>query len=424
MDKQIALRKEFMGDRKRYQLLSLCLIILFTIPAWQGAYARQSTKDPIPKAITRFSFIQLYGGVIIIKAAIDNIPDSLNFILDTGSGGISLDSTSAESIGIKTMASNRTIRGIAGIRTVRFAYNHQLKLPGLTVDSLDFHINDYEMLSGVYGVQIDGIIGYSFFRQYIVGIDFDQQLISVFPMGTFTYPKTGFTLRPAIAALPMQYAEVTDNTSLASRYYIDTGAGLCLLVSTRFAGDSSLFKPGKKMYTSVAEGIGGKKDMNLTVVKKFKLGKYKFKKMPVYVFEDEFNVTNYPFLSGLIGNDLLRRFNLTINYSRSEFHLIPNKSYKEPFDYAYTGFNMFQDGGDVIIIDVMPDSPAEKAGLKDTDIILSIGNKFGGNLQDYKNILQQPGNRINMVISRGGKLEEIKIHITSIKKIRQKKAKR
>ncbi|MCU0387290.1 MAG: aspartyl protease family protein [Chitinophagaceae bacterium] len=378
----------------------------------------KKTKGPVP--ITEFGFSQLYGGIIIVHATIDNLKDSLNFILDTGSGGISLDSSTVEEFNIPAVPSSRTIRGIAGVRKVDFAYNHTLNLPGLSVDSLDFHINNYEMLTGVYGMKIDGIIGYSFLKRYIIAIDFDRHTISVFPQGPFKYPQGGHILRPAITALPMQYAEITENETFRSRYFLDTGAGLCLLLSQQFTGDSAVFSKQKRFYTSVAEGIGGKKTMLVTTLKKFKLGPYKFRKMPVYVFDDEYNVTTYPFLAGLIGNDLLRRFNMTINYAKSEFHLVPNNSFREAFDYAYTGFNMFQEGMEVIIMDVMQGSPAEKAGLKDGDVIISIGNKFAGDLQTYKNILQQPGNKVKMVISRNGALQEIKLNIVSIKEKNKK----
>lgn len=404
-----------MIKRVKYITLITCLSGLFSMLTLHSfASSTKDKKPPVPLA--RFSFHQLYGGVIVIKAAIDNLPDSLNFILDTGSGGISLDSSTAYELKIPTVPSGRTIRGIAGVKEVNFAYNHILQLPGLKVDSLDFHINDYEMLSGVYGLKIDGIIGYSFFRRFIVNINFDEDVILVYPKGNFDYPKVGHMLRPAIASLPMQFAEVTDYSSLSARYYIDTGAGLCLLLSQQYVSDSLLFAPGKLMYSTVAEGIGGKKEMSITVVKKFKMAGYSFKNMPTYVFDDDFNVTSYPFLAGLIGNDLLRRFNIIINYGQSEFHLTPNKSYREPFDYAYYGFNMFQDGTEVLIIDVMPESPASKAGLKDNDVILSIGNKFAGSLQDYKNVLQNPGSKVKMVVMRGNTFEEIHLKIGDFRK--------
>src|SRR5688500_3524566 len=96
---------------------------------------------PAPaKHITSFPFRLLSGGIMILKAKVAEFPDSLNFIFDTGSGGISLDSMTTVSLGIKGTLSDKTIRGIAGIRQVKFAYNLKLHLPGLTVDSLDFHI--------------------------------------------------------------------------------------------------------------------------------------------------------------------------------------------------------------------------------------------------------------------------------------------
>ncbi len=83
------------------------------------SFAQEEFVTP-SKLITRFPFVQLTGGVILLQARFDSHPDTLNFILDTGSGGISLDSTTAEYLGIKPVPSERTIRGIAGIRTVSF----------------------------------------------------------------------------------------------------------------------------------------------------------------------------------------------------------------------------------------------------------------------------------------------------------------
>ncbi|RYG00639.1 MAG: signal protein PDZ, partial [Chitinophagaceae bacterium] len=109
-------------------LLALILTIRNTVSA------QEEFVPPPAKLLTSFSFHMLTGGVITIQVQIDGHPDTLNFVLDTGSGGISLDSTTVEELKIKTELSDRTIRGIAGIRRVRFAYNRTLILPGLEVD--------------------------------------------------------------------------------------------------------------------------------------------------------------------------------------------------------------------------------------------------------------------------------------------------
>lgn len=148
----------------------VCLILCF-----QKLSAQEEFVPPDSKLIAKIPFFQLSGGIIILKAQLDGFTDSLNFVLDTGSGGISLDSTTVERLKIPISLSDRTIRGIAGVKKVSFAYNHSLQMPGIEVKNLDFHINNYELLTSVYGVRIDGIIGYSFLRRYIVHLDFDKK---------------------------------------------------------------------------------------------------------------------------------------------------------------------------------------------------------------------------------------------------------
>ena len=121
--------------------------------------------QPPAKFITTIPFTQLTGGIIILHATFDDYKDSLNFVLDTGSGGISLDSTTCEYYKLKIVPSDKIVRGIAGMKYVSFANDHAIHLRDLTVNNLDFHINNYEILTSAYGMHIDGIIGYSFFRR-------------------------------------------------------------------------------------------------------------------------------------------------------------------------------------------------------------------------------------------------------------------
>lgn len=137
-------------------------IWILSLLCLQKLSAQEEFVPPDSKLITKIPFFQLSGGIIILKAQLDGYADSLNFVLDTGSGGISLDSSTVEKLKIPIALSDRTIRGIAGIKKVSFAYNHSLQMPGIEVKNLDFHINNYELLTSVYGVRIDGIIGYSF----------------------------------------------------------------------------------------------------------------------------------------------------------------------------------------------------------------------------------------------------------------------
>ncbi len=354
----------------------------------------------------------------MLRAKLDNYPDSLNFILDTGSGGISLDSTTVQELKIPTVASDRTIRGIAGLKTVRFANNHTLYFPGLQVDSLNFHINDYDILTSVYGERIDGIIGYSFLSRYIVKVDYDTTRLFIYTKGYMKYPKGGHLIKPTLATIPVVTNRLKEERDVTSRFFFDTGAGLCLLFTEDFVNDSSLFSKKKRVLNTQAEGLGGKTTMKLTTLKEFRIGPYRFRKIPTFIFEDEFNVTSYPYLGGLIGNDLLRRFNVILNYERRDIYLMPNKHFREPFDYAYTGLGFYYIDGQVTVTDIMKGSPAEAAGFMEGDIIIAIENNMSRNIQVYRNMLQQPGVRLKFLVVRkkDGDLEELFMRVGNILK--------
>ncbi|BDQ12457.1 aspartyl protease family protein [Sediminibacterium sp. TEGAF015] len=378
--------------------------------------AQEEFVPPDARFITKVPFFQLSGGIIIIKAQFDQFTDSLNFVLDTGSGGISLDSTTAEKLKIQTQQSEKTIRGIAGVKKVSFAYNHTLSMPGIEVKQLDFHINNYDLLTSVYGVKIDGIIGYSFLRRYIVHLDFDKRIMEVYAPGRYKYPRGGQLLRPNFSTLPLMQASIQDNKTFLNRFIFDTGAGLCFLLSRDYVEDSSVFKSKRKFFLTQAEGLGGKKQMEIAVMKSIKIGNYKFKKVPVHIFEDDYNVTNYPTLGGLIGNDLLRRFNIILNYPDQSIHLKPNNHFNDPFDYSYTGLGIYLIDGQIKVVDIIEGSPGQKAGFKIDDIIFSIENNASNNIQAYKNLFQNSIGKIKVIVLRNSVPVLLNIQVKDIRK--------
>ncbi len=216
----------FMGERKIFAQI--------TAPEVQAKY------------ITKFPFKMFSGGVMVITAKFENVADSLHFILDTGSGGASLDSTTCAELGIITKPTDTIINGIGGKRKVDFVFNKSLYFPGLHIPDMNFHINNYEVLSSVYGERIDGIIGYSFFKRFIVKVNFDSLRLEVFTPGKINYGKRGTTFYPLFTNLPIMPIIIKDARQLLHRFYFDTGAGLAFLLNEKFARDSNLLSKKRK----------------------------------------------------------------------------------------------------------------------------------------------------------------------------------
>lgn len=394
--------------KKKSGLFALFLFFSSVSPA------QEEFIEPASKLLTRISFTQLTGGVVILQAQLDNFPDTLNFILDTGSSGISLDSATVAYFKLHPEPSDRTIRGIAGIKKVGFLYNRSLHFPNLVVDSLNFHVNDYSVLTSVYGEQVDGIIGYSLFSRYILKINYDSLKIDICSKGSIRYPRGGFLFRPILSTLPVQYARIKDESTHNTRFLHDIGAGVCLMLSQDFVDDSALLQKKRKLWPKDGEGIGGKISMNLTIVKELKIGPYRFRNVPTYIFEDAFNVTSYPYLGGLIGNDILRRFNVIFNYPKRDIHMVPNSHYREPFDYSYSGIELYFIAGQIQIGTVAKGSPAELAGIEEGDELIAVNNDFSQNFSKYKTALLSPNAKVKLIIRRSGELIQTEMRVKSI----------
>jgi predicted aspartyl protease len=378
-----------------------------------GIHAQKTSGNA--KLITQIPFTTFTGGVVVVRAQLIGYPDTLNFIMDTGSGGISLDSATCIRLNITPAGTDRLIMGIGGVRQLRYVNNKSLMIGNLRVDSLNFHVSDYDILSSVYGDRIDGIIGYSFFSRYIVKIDYDSSQVYVYTKGNIKYPKGGYMLKPALVNIPVQSASLRDIRQLDARFYFDTGAGLCVLLNADFIRDSSILSTDKKPLATQAQGMGGKANMEITTMKELKLGPYRFRNIPVYIFEDEYNVTSYPYLAGLIGNDVLRRFNLILNYEKKILYLTPNSHFRDPFDYSYTGLGLYWVEGEIRVGDVMKDSPADKAGFKLDDVVIGVNDNMSQNLQLYKSMLQNTGDRIKVLVNRPNSgMVELSLKVKSI----------
>jgi hypothetical protein len=64
--------------------------------------AQEEFVPPPAKFVSAIPFTLLTGGIVILHGTLDNYTDTLNLVLDTGSGGISLDSLTCEYYNLPT----------------------------------------------------------------------------------------------------------------------------------------------------------------------------------------------------------------------------------------------------------------------------------------------------------------------------------
>lgn len=377
-------------------------------------FAFKSFAQKDAHLITRLSFTKNSGGVVFINAQIKGISDTLTFILDTGSSGVSVDSTTCANNHLLLSRGDTSVMGIGGIEKVPVINNRSLMINALEVNNLSFRVYNYIPLSEIYGTKIDGVLGYDFFCNYIIKIDYDLQMVEIFSKGKIKYPKGGFILHTGNNTLPIYHTEIKDNRKIIFPFFMDTGAGLPVLLNDDFIKDSGLMTSNKKVFITRAAGFGGKKEVRETIIKRIKLGPYFFYKVPAFLFNDNNNITQYPFSGGLLGSEFLKKFNLVINYDKNEFYLKPNSYFDEPFDYGYSGVVILLKNDKIIVDNVVDQSPGALAGLIEGDEILGIDHNFSGDLDFFKQQLQDFQHPHILFIKRNGDLFSYTIKPISI----------
>ncbi|AKQ46114.1 hypothetical protein TH63_11500 [Rufibacter radiotolerans] len=409
-----------------------CLFLgLILIPALASGQTmpdkEEGLKFEFPRNKVRIPF-KLVHNLVIIPIQINN-SKPLNFVVDTGvDRTILIELNPYDSIALLDVQS-LFLRGLgrgAGIQAI-LSTGNLIRFSGLEARNqsvLVLEENIFELSSRV-GMDVNGIIGFPLFQNFVVEMDYANKIMTLYKPGKYPERKARkSTMVPLTIEDAKPYVNVKavfpDGQKFPMRLIVDSGMSSCLLLYTPTLPGVKL--PDKRIKAFLGRGLNGEIHGEITRIKALELGEYTLKNPPAS-FPDTVSIRYALSLNnrnGNLGADVLQRFKVVFDYQKSRMLLRPTSKLRDPFVYNLSGlelitpipgFNFYT------VSDVLPDSPAEKAGLRAGDAIISINGEacleksFSEVLDLFQN---KPGRKLTLKVSRQMKEFNTTLHLQDL----------
>lgn len=348
-----------------------------------------------------FAF-KLIKNLIVVPVYV-NGKGPYDFVLDTGVGPMIItDPSIIDSLDFTLMRKIK-VSGL-GLETVEafVSQNVSARISRAKMDHIPTAIlkEDLFNLSGHLGIKIYGLIGFSFFNSFVVDIRYTNNRIFISnPDVRIKYKGSKIPISiENMKAYVYADVEVPDSGIVQAKFLIDTGASHALSMEML---DGNMFpQPFVKIKANLGMSLSGQIKGYLGRIKQFSIGNYDFKDVitgfPDYqVISGKIDLKSR---NGNLGAELLRKFNIQLNYRDGFMYVKPNSFYKTPFEHDMVGMVVYLDQKNYtryIIGEVDENSPAEKSGICPNDEIIGVNFRSMDTytLNDLANLFKSGSNR-------------------------------
>lgn len=345
--------------------------------------------------------------------------DSINgsFIFDSGSDQLYLDSSfvANNNIHINT-TKKKKIRGV-GKNTPLVPVSDNAKM---RIDTLSKTYNNVPIvdLRSMIGVDVDGIFGTDFFKEFVLRINFDSSYLQIIKPIDFTVPKGYDTLKLFLTenkTIIKCEAIVVDSITVEGWAILDLGSSYSLTFTSVISEEYDFNKiiKNKYSYTHKNTGYGGDSRSYFFRAKKLKIGRFTMHNPIMNYSTDKKGALSMWGVLGLLGTKVMKRFDLIFDFPNKKLYIKPNSLFDEHFFSNSTGFTGRMNKLDSVFIinNIFYNSPAKDAGLKIGDTITHIN---GLNISSYsrleiKNLFKQTSVELKLTIKRNRNSIEINI---------------
>lgn len=396
-------------------LIFFCFIFHFTSAQESGFQIYADKKVTFP--------FQLINNLVFITVKVNEVP--LTFLLDTGVSQTLLFSIGEKDIEFKNSEKTK-FSGLGGDLEIEGLVSRNNRI-NINDDIKDFRHTIYIILdedfnfSSYVGIPVHGIMGYDFFKNYPVEIDYTSKKITIYKDQKYYKRKTRkFTEIPISIENKKPYI-IADlelsNEIEPSKLLIDTGNSDAVWLFPEAI--KNFLKSRPHIENFLGRGFNGDIYGMRGRIHQLNLQNFKFE-IPIVAVPDENSIKNVQFAKdrkGSIGGELMRRFTTVFDYKNNKLLLKKNRNFDDIFQLNMSGLEFKHNGmkweeetvqvtkpyklnsnnGSILtamtmykyklvlkpvyaIVNIRENSPASNAGLKNDDILQSINGESTSNL--------------------------------------------
>jgi hypothetical protein len=310
--------------RVLFLLSALFLTALSATPQEQKTEVQ--TAPPIENPTFRFDRngtttipFEFVENSIYVQVRINGEP--LWFLLDSGSSFMLIDKGKAKALGL-SLKGGRSVQG-AGAGKVQIDYVQDklvLQLQSLETSGYQFSAVGLQSVSDNIGHKEEGLLGYDFFKTFIVTVNYDAKTVTITDPKSFQSPAKGTVVPIGFQGKwPVLHATIAvpGNAPVDSEFVVDSGSG--------DAVDHPLIKQSSGKVTkttSQATSLGDPVTGYFGHIDWLQIGPYRMQNPTAFCCGG---------LEKAIGGEILRRFTLTFDYGHSRMIFEPNAHLNDPF---------------------------------------------------------------------------------------------
>jgi len=272
-----------------------------------------------PEACVTFRLAGSKQALILLPVFVDG-QGPYSFVLDTGAGSTVVSNELADALALPR-GENQHGRGAAGKMTLVKSQLPSLTVGQETLESLPVSVADLSFLGRAMGVQVDGALGQSFLRHFVMTLDYARNALTLRrPVGGTerALEEREIALHWANPEDPLVVVPVFVNEKGPYDFALDTGAS-STLISLELAAEFGL---ATEKISQLTAG-GGNGIVSRVRLGSLSVGAVRQENLAAAAsdFLMQLNAELGSKLQGIVGYDFLRFYRVTLDYPRAALNL-------------------------------------------------------------------------------------------------------